>query len=100
MWTQSKIYSMCNNFTFDPSQDQVQIFVCIYANFTHIQILPKVKFAYMQKIINYIITLYKCWFDVVSTLYVFQDYSVWLAFISFIHLLTFSIVANLYAFLS
>ena len=28
------------NFTFDPSQDQVQIFVCIYANFIHMQILP------------------------------------------------------------
>ena len=36
----SKIYSICDNFTFDPSQDQVQIFVCIYANFTRMQFLP------------------------------------------------------------
>ena len=74
----SKIYSICSNSTFDPSQEQVQIFVCIYANLAH---ESKVKFAYIRKFINYIITSYERWFDVVSTLCVFKDYSEWLAFI-------------------
>ena len=52
----SKIYSICKSFSFAPSQDQMQIFICIY--FTHMQILScerKVKFAYMCKFINYVI---------------------------------------------
>ena len=35
-WVVSKIYSI--SITFAPSQDQVQIFVCIYANFTHVHV--------------------------------------------------------------
>ena len=55
-----KICSICKSFafasfTFAPSQNQVQILVCIYASFTLMQILSykrKVKFAYIRKFIN------------------------------------------------
>ena len=60
MWTDLLMYAKFApyaRFTCTPSQDQVQIFVCIiYANFTNMQILScerKVKFVYIYKFINY-----------------------------------------------
>ena len=46
-----KICSICKGFQFATSQDQVQMFVCIYANFTRMQILSfehKLKCLHMQ----------------------------------------------------
>ena len=63
MWSCERIYSLMQNFLhmqnfiFAPSQDQVQMFVCIYTNFTHMQILScerKVKFAYIR-FIHYVV---------------------------------------------
>ena len=54
MWTDLLTYANFASF----SQDQVQMFVCMYANFTHMQVLScerKVKFAYVRKFINYAI---------------------------------------------
>ena len=43
-----KICSMCKSFKFAPIQLQVQIFVCIYTNFTHMQI------GWMDELVFYV----------------------------------------------